>query len=113
MPNKSASLAKVFQSRRGIKAKLQLAQILLCESVPYKDESLTLYFFDEGCKDTFDSLFVRASDMNDEEENPWCETLPSHTSCQIVGSVDDLPFYASRRSKSKFKTPSVVPAIST
>ena len=106
MPNKSASLAKVFQSRRGIKAKLQLAQILLCECVPYKDEALTLYFFDEGCKDTFDSLFVRDSDMDDEEENLWCEKLPSHTSCQIVGGVNDLPFYASVQSKSKAKVPS-------
>jgi len=104
LPNKSEALAKVFESRRGIKSKMQLAQILLCESIPYKDEALTLYFFDVELKSIFNSLFIQENknyDDDDDEKNLWCEMLPSHTSCHLVKEVEDLPFHKKTREKSR------------
>ena len=74
--------------------------ILLCES-EFKDEGLSVFFFEEEKKMEFQDLFNDVDDIDDvdddvdddDDDDEWCKQLPGQMGTSLVESVEDMPFY--------------------
>jgi len=102
------SLARLFHSRRGIKARLQVLHILLCYAKPYKDLPLQIFFFQQQHAQIFRELLEKDYEMTCEDmvgQNHSTQIgsgniqencpmgLPSHMKLRVVSELNELPFW--------------------
>ncbi len=68
-------LAEMLEKQRGLQGKLRLLMILLCESC-YRNDQLTVYFFDEDTKFMFEDLFNNSgsTDYSSDESSSSSES---------------------------------------